>query len=78
MDKKTLQYYILAKLQEERQAVTVFTTNGFQMKGRITAFDQDMIVVEIRNEQQFIYKHAVSTIVPACPIDLDGLREEER
>ena len=76
--KSTLQDKLLDKLREERQVVTVFVTNGFQMKGRITGFDQYTIVLEIRGEQQIVYKHAVSTIAPSQPIDLDTLREEAR
>lgn len=69
---------ILAKLQQERQVVTLFTTNGFKMKGRITGFDDLVVVVEVRKEQQIVYRHAISTITPSRPIDLDSLREEER
>jgi len=76
-EKYNLQDLVLTKLQQERKVVTMFTTNGFQMKGRITAFDQDMVAVEIRKEQQFVYKHAISTIIPAEPVDLDSWREEE-
>lgn len=68
---------ILSKLQQERQAVTVFVTNGFQMKGRITGFDRRTIMLEIRGEQQLVFKHAISTIQLGTPVDLDGLRGEE-
>lgn len=67
---------ILDKLRQERQVVTLFTINGFQMKGRITAFDENVVVMEIRKEQQIVYRHAISTITPAEPVDLDALREE--
>lgn len=74
MEKKNnLQDMFLNRLRQERQVVTVIMTNGFQMKSRITAFDQFVVVIEIRNEQQILYKHAISTIVPEKPIDL---REE--
>lgn len=76
LEKSSLQDVVLAKLQEERQVVTVVIRNGYQMKGRITAFDQSVIVLEIKSEQNIIYKHAVSTIIPGHPIDLDSLREE--
>lgn len=72
-----LQDRLLDRLREERQVVTLFTTNGFQMKGRITGFDGLVIVVEIRGEQQIVCRHAVSTTTPARPIDLGSLGEEE-
>lgn len=70
MNKATIQERILSKLQQERQVVTVIITNGYQLKGRITGFDDLIIVVEIRNEQQIVYRHAISTITPDKPIDL--------
>lgn len=74
--KNKLHNAILDKLRQERQVVTLFTTNGFQMKGRIITFDEAIVVMEIRKEQQIVYRHAISTIAPAEPVDLDTLREE--
>lgn len=75
--KNNLHNAILGKLLQERQVVTVIITNGFQMKGRITGFDELVVVVELRKEQQIIYRHAISTIIPAEPVDLGSLEEEE-
>lgn len=44
--------------------VTVFFTNGYQMKGTVTDFDNYVIVLESDGRHHMIYKHAVSTIVP--------------
>ena len=55
-------------------AVTVFLMNGFQLRGVITGFDSFSLVLDSDGRQQFIYKHAVSTIVPLRPI---SLREED-
>lgn len=74
--KHNLHNAILSRLQEERQVVTLITINGFQMKGRITGFDDLVVVVEVRKEQQIVCRHAISTISPAQPVDLAGLREE--
>lgn len=76
LEKSSLQDVVLAKLQKERQVVTVVIRNGYQMKGRITAFDQSVIVLDIRSEQNIIYKHAISTIIPSQPVDLDGWKGE--
>ena len=75
--KHKLHNAILSRLQEERQVVTLITINGYQMKGRITGFDDLVVVVEVRKEQQIVYRHAISTISPDRAIDLDGLRGEE-
>lgn len=74
--KNNLHNAILDKLRQERQVVTLFTINGFQMRGRVTGFDDTVVAMEIRGEQQIVYRHAISTIAPGRPIDLDALREE--
>ena len=48
--------------------------NGFQLRGIITGFDSFSLVLDSDGRQQFIYKHAVSTLVPLHPL---SLREEE-
>ena len=59
-----LQEDFLGQLHRGRHPVTVYTTNGFQLKGRITAYDQFTILVEDEHRKQhMVYKHAVSTIV---------------
>ena len=65
-----LQEVVLTQLRRERRAVTVFLMNGFQIRGYITGFDAFIVVVNTDGKQQFIYKHAISTIVPERPIPL--------
>lgn len=71
-----LQNRLLSQLQGERRVVTLFTVNGFQMKGRITGFDGDVVVLEAREDQKIIFRHAISTIAPDRPIGLGGLGGE--
>ena len=51
--------------------VTVFLMNGYQLRGVITAFDPYVVVVVSDGKQQVIYKHAISTIAPEHPIELE-------
>jgi host factor-I protein len=44
--------------------VTLFLTNGFQLKGTVRGFDNFTVVVETDGRQQLVYKHAISTISP--------------
>ena len=53
--------------------VTMFLVNGFQRRGIVTGFDPFVVVLESEGKQQVIYKHAISTVVPARPVEL---REE--
>ena len=78
MANETLQDLFLNELRKERQLVTVFLMNGFQMKGVITGFDSFVVTLVSEGRQQMIYKHAISTIVPARPISiLDAMEQRE-
>lgn len=71
MQKTTdLQDLFLARARRAQEPVTMFLMNGFQMRGKITGFDSFVVVLDTDGKQQIIYKHAISTVVPAHPIDL--------
>lgn len=74
MKKANLQDTFLTKVRKQAVPVTVFLMNGFQLRGIITGFDSFSLVLDSDGRQQFIYKHAVSTLVPLRPL---SLREEE-
>lgn len=67
---ETLQDLFLNELRKERQLVTVFLMNGFQMKGVIIGFDSFVVCLVSEGRQQMIYKHAISTVVPARPVKM--------
>ncbi len=67
---ENLQDLFLNDVRKERQLVTVFLMNGFQMKGVITGFDSFVVCLVSEGRQQMIYKHAISTVVPARPVKL--------
>jgi RNA chaperone Hfq len=66
-----IQEIILTVARRERRPVTVIITNGFQLKGRVTAFDNYTVVLESGDRQMMIYKHAISTIQLDDPIPVD-------
>ena len=66
-----LQDIFLTQARRERRNVTMFLMNGFQMRGVITGFDPFVVVLDSDGKQQIIYKHAISTVVAAHPIDLN-------
>ena len=69
-DKPNLQDEFLGQLQRGRRPAVVYTTNGFKMKGRITAYDQFTLLLEdAQGKRNLVYKSAVSTIVRAEPGD---------
>ena len=72
-----LQDVFLNQARIDRIVVTIFLTTGFQFKGIVRGFDNFTIVLDCDGKQNLVYKHAVSTIVPARPISiLDSAREE--
>ena len=64
MQKANLQEIFLTKVRKQALSVTVFLMNGFQLRGTITGFDSFSLVLDSDGRQQFIYKHAISTIIP--------------
>jgi len=59
----------LNQLRKDKVPVVVYLTNGVRLKGVIRGFDNFVILLKETN-QQLIYKHAVSTIVPEKDIDI--------
>ena len=68
--KANLQELFLLRARRDKVPVTMFLMNGFQMRGTLTGYDAFMVVLEGEGRQQVVYKHAISTIVPARTVDL--------
>jgi host factor-I protein len=65
----SLQDPYLNTLRKERVPVSIYLVNGIKLQGQIESFDQ--FVILLRNSvSQMVYKHAVSTVVPARNIRL--------
>ena len=69
---QNLQDIFLNQLRRERISVTMFLMNGFQMHGTVKGYDGFTVVLDTEGKQQLIYKHAISTIAPARPVNLDA------
>ena len=72
-----LQDVFLNKARSEGVSVTIFLTNGFQLKGIVRGFDCFTVVLVSEGRQQLIYKHAISTIVPSRALKYFEMTEEE-
>lgn len=71
----SLQDPFLNALRKERIPVSIFLVNGIKLQGQIESFDQ--FVILLRNSvNQLVYKHAISTIVPARSVRLPRGDEE--
>lgn len=65
-----LQDAFLNGARKDKVPVTIFLTNGFQFKGMVKGFDSFTVVLDNDGKQSLVYKHAISTIVPAKPISV--------
>lgn len=72
---QSLQDPYLNVLRKERVPVSVYLVNGIKLQGQIESFDAFVLLLR-NNISQMIYKHAISTIVPARNIRLPGQEEE--
>ena len=70
--KANLQDMFLLRARRDKVPVTLFLMNGFQMRGVITGFDAFVVTLDSDGRQQVVYKHAISTIAPARPLELTG------
>ena len=68
---ENLQDKFLNQTRRDRTPVTIFFMNGFQMRGYVTGFDAFTVVLSSDGKQQVVYKHAISTIVPAHAVALN-------
>ena len=72
---QSLQDPFLNALRKERIPVSIFLVNGIKLQGQIESFDQ--FVVLLRNTvSQMVYKHAISTVVPARNIKMPITAED--
>ncbi|HSB34279.1 MAG TPA: RNA chaperone Hfq [Nitrospirota bacterium] len=64
-----LQDIFLNQMRKEKIPVTMYLVNGARLTGTIKGFDNFVILLKQEN-QQLVYKHAISTIIPEKPVEL--------
>jgi host factor-I protein len=69
-DKQNLQDAFLNHVRKTKTPVTVFLINGVKLQGVITWFDNFCVLLRRDGQVQLVYKHAISTVMPAQPINL--------
>jgi host factor-I protein len=73
---QSLQDPFLNALRKERIPVSIYLVNGIKLQGQIDSFDQFVVLLK-NNVSQMVYKHAISTVVPARNVRLTGGAGEE-
>ena len=66
---QSLQEPFLNALRKERIPVAIYLVNGIKLQGQIESFDQFVVLLK-NTVSQMVYKHAISTIVPARNVKL--------
>lgn len=72
----SLQDPYLNALRKERVPVSIFLVNGIKLQGQIESFDQFVVLLK-NTVSQMVYKHAISTVVPARNVKIPMPGEEE-
>jgi host factor-I protein len=60
---QNIQDTFLNTARKERHNITIYLVSGVKLTGRIRSFDKYSVVLETSNQEQLIFKHAISTVV---------------
>ena len=71
---QNLQDPFLNVLRKENIPVSIFLVNGIKLQGKIESFDQYVVILK-NTVNQMIYKHAISTVVPARAVTIQNTSE---
>ena len=71
--KQNLQDTFLNHVRKDKIPVTIFLVNGVKLQGVVSWFDNFCVLLRRDGQSQLVYKHAISTVMPAQPVSLwDG------
>lgn len=66
-----LQESFLNTARKRRVKVTIYLVNGVRLQGRVRSFDLYTILIEDGRQQTLVYKHAITTIIPAEKLEIE-------
>lgn len=74
MDKlaQNIQEAFLNNARKDKTFLTIYLMSGVKLSGRIKSFDKYSVVLEANNQEQLIFKHAISTVVISKPMHGSG------
>jgi host factor-I protein len=68
--KQNLQDTFLNSVRKTKTPLTIFLINGVKLQGIVSWFDNFCVLLRRDGQSQLVYKHAISTIMPAAPVQL--------
>src|SRR5207302_8749626 len=75
--KQNLQDTFLNSVRRSKTPLTIFLVNGVKLQGVVSWFDNFCVLLRRDGQSQLVYKHAISTIMPAQPVQLYEPAEDE-
>ena len=75
--KQNLQDTFLNSVRRAKTPLTIFLINGVKLQGVVSWFDNFCVLLRRDGQSQLVYKHAISTIMPAQPVQLYEPAEDE-
>jgi host factor-I protein len=75
--KQNLQDTFLNSVRKTKTPLTIFLVNGVKLQGVVSWFDNFCVLLRRDGQSQLVYKHAISTIMPAQPVQLYEPADEE-
>ena len=64
---QNIQEAFLNNARKDKTFLTIYLMSGVKLSGRIKSFDKYSVVLETNNQEQLIFKHAISTVVVSRP-----------
>jgi host factor-I protein len=67
LTQQNIQEAFLNNARKEKTFLTIYLMSGVKLSGRIKSFDKYSVILEASNQEQLIFKHAISTVVISKP-----------
>lgn len=77
VEKQNLQDKLLNYLRKKKIEAKIYLVNGFQVKGFVKSFDNYTVLIESGRQQNMVYKHAISTVIPSEYLELEEVIGKE-
>jgi len=72
-----LQDVFLNSVRKTKTPLTIFLVNGVKLQGVVTWFDNFCLLLRRDGQSQLVYKHAISTIMPAAPVSMFEAEQDD-
>ena len=67
---QNIQEAFLNNARKDKTFLTIYLMSGVKLSGRIKSFDKYSVILESNNQEQLIFKHAISTVVVSRPLHM--------